>query len=134
MRPMVTIPMSEMEFSYVRSSGPGGQNVNKVNSKAQLHWNIRQSPSIPDEVRARFIETFGARISDEGTVLVTSDRHRDQPRNREDCIEKLHEMLRQVWTPPRKRKKTKATRGSQRRRLDSKKRHGEKKAARRGDY
>src|SRR5580658_4679594 len=78
------IPLSELEFSFARSSGPGGQNVNKVNSKVILRFNLIQSESVSPQAKHRFLELFGSRVSHEGILVLTSDRFRDQLRNRED--------------------------------------------------
>jgi ribosome-associated protein len=118
--PAVQIPLSEFEFTYARSSGPGGQNVNKVNSKATLRWNLIGSPSLPEAVRQRFLKRYGSRVTSEGELLITSQRYRDQPRNIEDCLEKLRELLALAAVPPTPRKKTKPTRGSKERRLRDK--------------
>lgn len=127
---MTLLPESELEFTFVRSSGPGGQNVNKVNSKAVLRWNLLSSRALSEELRERVKRVLEARLTRDGCLLVTSDRFRDQGRNREDCIEKLHAILRAASTPPRPRKKTKPTRSSSRKRLESKSLHSEKKRAR----
>ena len=127
----IHIPLWELEFSFARSSGPGGQNVNKVNSKAVLHWNVAKSPSIPSPVRSRVLGKFQTRINDEGAIVLMSDRFRDQSRNVADCMEKLRVMLLEVATPPKSRKKTKPTRGSTRRRLEGKQVHADKKKGRR---
>jgi ribosome-associated protein len=124
-------PLHELEITYVRSSGPGGQNVNKVNSKCVIRWDVLGSPSISPSVRERFAERFASKLTVAGELVVTSDRHRDQKRNYEDCIQKISEMLSLVARPPKLRKKTKPTKGSQRRRLEGKKVQSDKKAARR---
>jgi ribosome-associated protein len=124
------IPESELHWTYARSSGPGGQNVNKVNSKAVLRWNVVQTRSIPEMVRIRFLATYQSKINHLGEVGLSSDRYRDQIRNREDCLDKLKEMLSAVWRPPKIRRETKPTRSSQRSRLASKQAHSEKKASR----
>lgn len=129
--PHIQIPPSEFEFTYARSSGPGGQNVNKVNSKAVLRWQVTKSPSLPEAVRARFLAKYGSRLTGDGDLLITSERYRDQPRNIDDCLEKLREMLLSVAVAPKKRKKTKPSRASKERRLDSKKRDSTKKRNRR---
>ena len=77
----VRIPLAEFEFTFARSSGPGGQNVNKVNSKAVLRWGVRHSPALPEAVRQRFLQKYAARLTNEGDLLVTSQRYRDAPRN-----------------------------------------------------
>lgn len=129
--PHIQIPPAEFEFTYARSSGPGGQNVNKVNSKAVLRWQALKSPSLPEAVRARFLAKYGSRLTGDGELLITSERYRDQPRNIDDCLEKLREILLSVAVAPKKRKKTKPSRASKERRLDSKKRDSTKKQNRR---
>ena len=124
------IPADELEFSYSRSSGPGGQNVNKVNSKATLRWCGLRSPSLPIGVRQRLIENYGSRITTDGDFLISSDRNRDQARNADDCLEKLKAILTEVLHPPKPRKPTKPTKGSKRRRLEDKSRNSEKKRLR----
>ena len=108
----IVIPQSELKFSFVRSSGPGGQNVNKVNSKAQLRWSVVGSQSLPADVRTRLLARYSSRITDRGEIVLTSQRYRDQARNVGDCLTKLREMLAAVAVPPRRRKKTKPPRGA----------------------
>jgi ribosome-associated protein len=129
--PRIQIPLDEFEFTYARSGGPGGQNVNKVNSKAVLRWNLVASPTLPDDVRDRFLATFGTRVLATGEVLITSEESRDQIRNKELCLEKLAEMLRAVARPPKARRATKPSKGSIRRRLETKQQNSERKANRR---
>lgn len=129
--PRIEIPDSEFEFQASRSSGPGGQNVNKVNSKAQLRWNVVQSPSLPDDVRQRFLTRFGSRVLDNGELLIVSQKSRDYPKNVADCLEKLREMLTSCLHAPRRRVKTKPTRGSVERRLSAKKQQSQRKQQRR---
>ncbi len=130
--PRLRIPLAEFEFGFARCSGPGGQYVNKVNSKALLRWPILASPSLPEVVRERFRQRFGNRITTEGDLLITSQRYRDQARNVDDCLEKLRAMLASAAAPPMRRKRTKPSRGSIERRLGEKRRRSEKKQARRG--
>lgn len=125
------IPLDEFEFTYARSSGPGGQNVNKVNSKALLRWPVCTSPSLPEAVRHRFLNRYGNRITAEGDLLISSQRFRDQAKNVDDCLEKLREMLTAVAAPPVRRKRTKPSRASIKRRLENKRRKSEKKRGRR---
>lgn len=127
----IRIPEEEFSWSFVRSGGPGGQNVNKVASKAVLRWNLTASPSVPDDVKGRLRERLPSRITNEGDLLITSQRYRDQERNRLDCVEKLREMLRAAAVPPKTRRKTKPSRGSRERRLADKRRRASIKAARR---
>lgn len=121
------IPEDELTFTFARSSGSGGQNVNKVNSKAILHWNIEENTSIPFEVKSRFIARYQNRISKDGFVVIASEEHRDQNKNVELCIQKLNAMLESVRVPPKKRRATKPTRGSKERRLQSKRVRSERK-------
>jgi ribosome-associated protein len=129
--PHISIPAHELQFSFVRSSGPGGQNVNKVNSKAVLRFAVQHSPSLPDAVRHRFLKRFQSRITVDGEIVISSQRFRDQPQNQRDCLDKLREMLAEVATPPKRRRKTKPTFGSVQRRRTEKRAHSQKKQQRR---
>jgi ribosome-associated protein len=126
----VRVPASEFEWSYVRSSGPGGQNVNKVASKAVLRWDAKASPSVPQAVKDRLLARHASRFTAEGILVLTSQRFRDQERNRQDCLEKLRVWLLDAATPPRARKATKPSRGSKERRLLAKKIRASTKAQR----
>ncbi len=128
------IPQFEFVFTYVRSSGPGGQNVNKVNSKAVLRWNLHESRSISEEVRTRLTEKFFEKLNEDGDLIVMSDRFRDQIRNREDCIEKFNALIAQALHKPKPRKKTKKTYSSKLKAKESKKRHSDKKQNRSFKY
>ena len=125
------IPLREFQFSYARSSGPGGQNVNKVNTKTTLRWPVIASPSLPEDVRRRLLASHRHRITSTGEMLVTSQRFRDAGRNVADCLEKLRRLLAGVASPPKRRKPTKPTRGSVERRLQSKQRQAWRKGQRR---
>lgn len=131
MREKFVIPFSELSFSYARSGGAGGQNVNKVNSKVIMNWDLRNSPSLPWDVILRFRDRFRNFVSEEGIVQITSEKERSQKANIDDCIRKLHEMIEKVAVPPKPRKKTKPTKSSVKKRLDSKKLHSVKKESRR---
>lgn len=124
------IPDSELVFNFVRSSGPGGQNVNKVNSKAVLRWSVLRSPSLSEEERLLLIRKLPVTVS--GDLVIMCDRHRDQGRNREECRVRFREMLLGAFNKPKDRKKTRPTRASQKKRRESKKHQSEKKALRRG--
>ena len=126
----IKIAEHEFEFSYARSSGPGGQNVNKVNSKAVLRWTPACSGSLPDAVRSRFLARYANRLTTEGDLVITSDRHRDQIKNRDDCLEKLRLMVLEVAQPPRPRRKTKPKYSSIVKRKKEKRHVGEKKRQR----
>ena len=128
----IRVPFGEFEWSFARSGGPGGQNVNKVASKAVLRWNFDGSPSVPDDVKARFRTRFPSRLTTEGEVVMSSELTRDQGRNRDDCLEKLADMLRIAAVVPKKRRPTKPTKGSQRRRVEGKRRQSVRKAGRKG--
>jgi ribosome-associated protein len=125
------IPFYEFDFKYARSSGKGGQNVNKVNSKAILSWAPMASPSLPPDVKERFVQKFTGRLSVDGLLQIQSERFRDQPRNVADCLEKLRQMILAVAVAPKKRKVTKPSRAAKARRLESKRRHSERKSSRR---
>ncbi len=129
--PRVRILAGELEWSFARSSGPGGQNVNKVNSKAVLRWRPGESPSLPEDVRQRFLARFQSKLTEDGDVVIASDEYRDQPKNIAASMDKLREMIQQVLVAPRKRKPTKPSLGSKRRRLEGKQRQSEKKQGRR---
>ncbi len=126
----IRIPLREFYFQFSRSGGAGGQNVNKVNTKATLRWGVESSPSLPEDVRGRFAVKFRRRINQEGELILSSQRFRDQGRNVADCIEKLRGMLDEVSRPPKKRTATKPTRGGRERRLSEKREKSEKKKRR----
>jgi ribosome-associated protein len=116
----IHIPETELEWSYVRSSGPGGQNVNKVASKAVLRWHLAASPSVPADVKARLFAQQRSRITGDGELVLNSQRFRDQERNRQDCLDKLRDLVQQAATVPKQRRVTRPSRGSKLRRLASK--------------
>jgi ribosome-associated protein len=124
------IPFHELELSYARSSGPGGQNVNKVSSKAVLRWNAGASASVPAYLRERLLTKLAGRLTKEGELVIMSDRFRDQPMNREDCLEKLRLCLVDAIRVPKERRETRPTKGSQRRRREGKTRLSAKKGLR----
>ena len=120
--PRIQIPYDEFEFQSSRSSGPGGQNVNKVNSKATLRWRPLKSPSLPDDVRQRFAARFASKLLTDGSILISCEKSRSQLLNRVGCLEQLTGWLKEVAIPPKKRRPTKPTRGSKTRRLNDKRR------------
>ena len=127
----LSIPLRELSFRFVRSSGPGGQNVNKVSSKVELRWRPGRNDTLPGDVRQRFLERWSNRINSAGELLLTSQRYRDQGRNVADCVEKLRQMLSTIAIPPKRRVGTKPTSGSRRRRLQDKRAQAQKKHLRR---
>jgi ribosome-associated protein len=128
----ISIPAAELGFTFARSAGPGGQNVNKVNTKAVLHWQAVESPSLPDSVKRRFLAKYRNRVNSEGELVLACDEHRVQGRNITACREKLRTMITTVLTPPRRRIKTRPPRAAVERRIKSKQRQSEKKQGRRG--
>lgn len=126
----IRIPLREFKFQHARSSGPGGQNVNKVSSKAILRWGVVASPSLPADVRERFMKRFHRRITRGGELVLSSQRYRDQRANVTDCLEKLRAMLEEVATRPRPRRPTQPSRPARERRLRLKRVRSEKKRLR----
>ncbi len=125
----ISIREDELQIEFVQSSGPGGQNVNKVASKAQLRFDTH-SASLPEEVRARLLHIARGRISEDGTLLIEARRYRTQEQNRADAIQRLVELLQKAAIAPKVRRKTRPTLASQQRRLDSKRRRAEVKRQR----
>lgn len=126
----VSIDPKEFNWSFVRSSGPGGQNVNKTNTCAVLTWNIPESKSLTEEVKSRLLQKLAHQITQLGEIQIRSQSNRSQGLNQEDCVKKLYELLARALFVPKKRVKTKPTKSSVRRRLKNKSHHGEKKANR----
>ena len=131
--PLVTIPEDELSVSFSRSGGPGGQNVNKVASKAELRWVPAQSRALSEADRTWLLARLGPRLTTLGELIVTSTKTRDQLRNRTDCEDKLAEIVRLALARPKARRATKPSRGAKERRLKAKKVRGEIKRARRAD-
>jgi len=128
--PTIQLNDSELQFSFIRSPGPGGQNVNKVASAVLLRFNVVESSSLPPDVRTRLLALFHAKLTAAGEILIKATRFRTQERNKLDAIERLRHMIQKAVTPPKKRRKTKPTYTSTLRRLSSKKLRGKTKSFR----
>jgi ribosome-associated protein len=126
----IRIPNSELKFTFVRSSGPGGQNVNKLNTKAVLRWAAQTSSSVPPDVLDRFLTRYRNRVTADGAVLISSQRFRNQSRNAADCLDKLRNMLAAVAAAPVPRRATKPPRAAVERRLATKQARAQKKQRR----
>ena len=127
---MLEVPESEIEITAVRSQGAGGQKVNKTSSAIHLRFDVRAS-SLPEEIKQRLLASHDRRITDDGVVVIKAQQHRSQDQNRYDAIERLQALVRQAAARPKLRRATKPTRGSKRRRIESKKRRSDVKALRR---
>lgn len=127
----IQVPESELTLTFARSGGPGGQNVNKVSSKAILDWDLDHSIALPDDVRERFIARYRRRITRDGRVQIIGQRYRDQARNIDDCRARLIEMITTVLVAPVKRKATAPSRAAKQRRLSDKHARADRKESRR---
>lgn len=130
--PRIAIPDAELAESFIRASGPGGQNVNKVETAVQLRFDARNSPSLDDDVKARLKSCAGRRMTKDGVIVIDARRFRTQERNREDARERLAALIAQAAEPVRMRKPTRVPRAQKKKRLEDKRRRGEVKAQRRG--
>ena len=128
----ISIDERELEERFIRASGPGGQNVNKLSTAVQLRFDVRHSPSLPAGVRTRLERLAGRRLTRDGVLVITAQRHRTQERNRQDALDRLIELIRHAAVPPVPRRPTRPTAGSRERRLQSKKQRSNIKGLRQG--
>ncbi len=127
----LSLDEKEVQFFFVRASGPGGQNVNKVATAVQLRFDVGNSPSLPDDVRTRLIQIAGKRITQDGILIIEARQYRTQERNREDAVARLVALIQRALERPKPRKKTKPSRAAKERRIESKKQRSKVKQARR---
>src|ERR1700704_563016 len=130
--PAISIDENELDERFIRASGPGGQNVNKLSSAVQLRFDVRRSPNLPGDVRARLERLAGRRLTREGVLIISAQRHCTQERNRQDARERLIELIRRAAIAPIPRRATRPTAGSRERRLQSKKHRSSIKGLRQG--
>ena len=120
----IEIDEREIDEQFVRASGPGGQNVNKRSTAVQLRFDVRHSPSLPGDVRARLERLAGSRLTRDGVLVIIAQRHRTQLRNRQDALDRLLELIRRAAVAPIRRRPTRPTKASRERRIEGKKRRG----------
>nr|MEE4269053.1 alternative ribosome rescue aminoacyl-tRNA hydrolase ArfB [Candidatus Krumholzibacteria bacterium] len=126
----LTIPDGELEITASRSSGPGGQHVNKTDTRIQVRWNVRESPVLSDYQRRLLMKNLSPRVTEAGDLLIASDSHRSQKRNRDDALQRLAALLREALIPPKPRKKTRPSRAAKEKRLQEKKQRSQVKQKR----
>lgn len=127
----VVIPATAIDWQFARSSGPGGQHVNRTSSKAMLRLDVAGSPHLPDDIRARLVAQQRSRLTQDGVLVIVSQRHREQPKNVADCLAKLSAILERAAARPKVRRTTKTPRSAVAKRLDAKRRRSDTKKSRR---
>jgi ribosome-associated protein len=122
--PSISLSEDEIDEKFIRSPGPGGQNVNKVETGVQLRFDVKNSPSLTEYARRRLTSLAGQRLTREGMIVITANRYRSQDRNRKDAVDRLVELIRQAAAPTKSRRPTRPSLGAKRKRLDTKKKRG----------
>ncbi len=128
--PTISLDERELTFTFIRASGPGGQNVNKVATAAQLRFDVRNSPSLPEEVKARLLKLAGKRMTQEGILVIEAKRYRTQEQNREDALQRFSALIQKALEKPKSRRATRPSAAARARRIESKKRRAEIKRTR----
>ncbi len=131
---LVTIPASELQYTASRSSGPGGQHVNKTDSRIQIRWNVPATTAMPDFLKQRVMKVLASRLTEDGDLLLAGDSNRSQRRNKDDVTQRLAALVRDALIPPKPRRRTKPTKASRQKRLDEKRRRSDVKKQRRKKY
>ncbi len=126
----VEIPSSEIDMSFSRSGGPGGQHVNKTETRVTLRFDVANSPSLPEEIRAKLLKRLASRLTNDGELLISADKHRERPKNLSEARRRMREIMAAALVEQKKRTKTRPGKGAKRRRLADKKKQSEKKAMR----
>ena len=127
----ISIDESELQESFIRASGPGGQHVNKTETAVQLRFDVRRSPSLPNDVATRLMQLAGSRMTQDGVLVITAQNERSQKRNRDEALARLIELIRRAAVRPKKRRPTRPTKASREKRLQKKKKHSVMKSMRR---